>query len=69
MQAFDVSPRKRNKRFQINQSNREECTIEYLKSNWIVRIFYVDNFGIDPPTVHGDHRNEAHLKELLINWI
>ena len=64
MQECDVGPRKFNKRFQIKQSNREERITGYLKNAWTVRTFFVDNLGIDPPIIKGDHRNESISKTL-----
>ena len=62
-QEYNVSRRKPNKRFQIKQTDREERIFEYLKNNWTVQKFFINNFGINPPIINGDqmplHRNES----------
>ena len=62
-QEYNVSQRKPNKRFQIKQTDREERIFEYLKNNWTVQKFFIDNFGVNPPIINGDqmpfHRNES----------
>ena len=45
MSEYGVSLRHPNKRFQINQTDREERVADYLKNIWTVRKFFLDNYG------------------------
>ena len=40
MQEYNVSLRKPNKRFQMKQTDREECIFEYLKNIWTAKVLY-----------------------------
>ena len=69
MSEYGVSLRHPNKRFQINQTDREERVADYLKNIWTVRKFFLDNYGVDPPIINGDqmplHRNESTSQKTL----
>ena len=40
MQEYNVSLRKPNKRFQMKQTDREECIFKYLKNIWTAQVLY-----------------------------
>ena len=73
MNEYKVSLRKPNKRYQIKSDDHIERITEYLKNIWLVRKFFIDRVGIDPPTLNGDqmplHRNESSTqKNFELYW-
>ena len=69
MSELGVNLRHPNKRFQITLADREERIFEYLKNNWIVRKFFIENFGVYPPVLNVDqtplHRRETSTQKTL----
>lgn len=67
--GYGVSLLYPNKQFQIKQVDRDEQIFECLENIWTVRIFFIDNFGIDPLIVSDDqmpqHRNESSTQNTL----
>ena len=63
MKEYGVSLKVPNKRYSIKQADRIERLEDYLKNVLMVRKFFIDNFGTDPPVINGDqmplHRNES----------
>eukprot|EP00794_Sanderia_malayensis_P013649 gene13649-15078_t len=63
MKEYGVSLRKPNKRFQIKQEDIIERIKEYILNVWMVRKYFIDTYGVDPPVINGDqmplHRNES----------
>ena len=51
------------------QADREERIFEYQKNIWIVRKYFIENFGVDSPALNGDqmtlHRNESSTQKTL----
>ena len=42
-----------NKRFQIKQADREECSFESLKHIWTVHKLLKNNYGVGLPIING----------------
>ena len=71
MQEYNVSLRKPNKRFQIEQAEREERIFEYLKNIWTVRKLFTDNFGVDHQWVSNapSSQRECIPKNSKFYWV
>jgi len=69
MNEYNVSLRKPNKRYVIKQEDRIIRLKDYLQNVWIVRKYFVDTYGKDPPIINGDqmplHRNESAGQKTL----
>ena len=69
MKEYNVSLRKPNKRYAIKNEERVVRLQDYLKNIWMVRKYFLDTYGIDPPIINGDqmplHRNESASQKTL----
>ena len=69
MRDYNVSLRHPNKRFKTKQEDRVERMEEYIKNVWMVRKFFIDRVGVDPPIINGYqmplHRNESSAQKTL----
>ena len=69
MRDYNVSLRHPDKRFKIKQEDRVDRIEEYIKNVWVVRKFFIDRVGVDPPIINGDqmplHRNESSAQKTL----
>ena len=69
MKEYNVSLRKPNKRFAIKNEDRIIRIKDYLQNIWLVRKYFLDTYGIEPPIINGDqmplHRNESASQKTL----
>ena len=63
MKEYSVSLRKPNKHYALKKEDRVVRLQDYSKYIWMVRKYFLDTYGIDPPIINGDqmplHRNES----------
>ena len=54
MEEYNVSLRKPDKRYPIKKEHGVERIQVYLKNIWIMRKYFRDTYGLDPPFINGD---------------
>ena len=69
MKEYNVSLRKPNKKYAIKKEDRIIRIKDYLKNIWMVRKYFIDKYGVDPPVINRDqmslHRNESASQKAL----
>ena len=63
MKEYNVSFRKPNKKCAIKKEDRIIRIKDCLKKIWMVKKYFIDKYGVDPPVINRDqmslHRNES----------
>ena len=66
---YGISLRKPNKRYSIKKEDLVERLQDYFKNVWIIRRYFLETYGVDPPIINGDqmplHRNESSQQRTL----
>ena len=69
MKEYNVSFRKPSERHALKKEDRVVRIQDYLKNIWMIREYFLDTYGIDPPIINGDqiplHRNECPSQKTL----
>ena len=66
---YGISLRKPNKRYSVKKGDLVIRLQDYLKNVWRIRRYFIEKYGVDPPTINGDqmplHRNECSQQKTL----